>query len=138
MAMLVSGCAGNKVARREAKLERQHQAWLALPEYSTEIMSDPPGARIEVDGNYIGEAPVKYTWGRYKYMYFTDRPHEVIASPTYKGHCVQRKYYNGGHSYNPFTGMGSVGYNDPIPSKIFFTTALCQQTPSVDVNVNKK
>ena len=56
------------------------------------ILSDPPGARIEVNGNYIGEAPCIATvevmpsgglWGEKM----------IVASPVIDGQQVQTKWF---------------------------------------------
>ena len=92
--------------------------------YTTQVISDPPGARIEVDGAYLGDAPMVITWktlwpggllGGYEF-------HRINALPTHAGHCVQSKTFS-----------GALG--ERLPNRIFFDTGLCRQTPAIDVNV---
>jgi hypothetical protein len=62
--------------------------------YTTKVISDPPGARIEVDGDYIGDAPCEIKWNEWNESsadrVFTEG-HIVRALPIYESHCVQVK-----------------------------------------------
>lgn len=89
-------------------------------QYTIEVESDPPGARIEVDEDYLGQAPKsisvtrKCTKKKFTFaepMFFCD--HILIrALPTRGGHCVQTKILDG---------------DKPIPARLFFDTRLCPQ-----------
>jgi hypothetical protein len=63
----------------------------SLPPVSTKIVSEPPGARIEVNGNYVGVTPVEVTLpqssspGRLKEMIL------IRALPAIPGQQVQEK-----------------------------------------------
>lgn len=98
--------------------------------YTTEVISEPPGARIEVDGSYLGDAPMTIKWNGYYSRRFHDRFHTIKAYPIQAGHCVQIKLFQGGFEYYP-------NNNDPIPEKIFFDMSLCRPKPSLDVNINQ-
>jgi len=47
--LLTSGCATTSIAERMEET------------YTFEIISEPSGAKIEINGNYIGETPLEYT-----------------------------------------------------------------------------
>ncbi len=91
--------------------------------YTTEVISEPPGARIEVDGDYRGDAPLTITWGSR-----TIRPaglsvlHTVKAFPTYEGHYVQTKIIDEDH---------------PFPKRMFFDMRLQPVTPQIDLNIRR-
>jgi len=87
----------------------------------TEVLSEPPGARIEVDQDYIGEAPIKITWegAAFAGRRFSGKDHVVRAIPVEKGHFVQEKRFAGGQ------GLAEAG--DMIPRRIFFDMRLAQE-----------
>ena len=93
-----------------------------------QIISDPPGARIEINEDYIGDAPLTVTIpcdedGQFK------QPTTIRALPTQPGHYVQRKDFPGG---------GLVSWSgDRVPSRVFFDTRLGPVSPDINVNVNE-
>jgi hypothetical protein len=97
-----------------------------------EIISDPAGARIEVNDNYVGDAPITVEIPE-KAGYFTQNT-IIRALPTEGGDYVQAKYFSGSipDAWYPET-VGA--HRDQIPSRIFFDMRLGPVTPSVDVNV---
>jgi hypothetical protein len=72
--------------------------------FSTSVVSSPPGARIEVDNTYIGDAPVDITWDNESSDLFSSG-HTVKASPLYLSQQAQVKSFSPG---------------DKIPKTIFF------------------
>jgi len=72
----------------------------------TTILSDPPRARIEVDNDYVGDAPVQVNLGRYSY--YGSPGITIRATPQGSGY-VQTKFLS------PF---------DPLPSRIIFQMNL--------------
>jgi hypothetical protein len=97
-----------------------------------EILSDPAGARIEVNDNYVGDAPITVEIPQ-RASYFTQNT-VIRALPAEGGDYVQVKYFSGSipDAWYPET----VGvHRDQIPSRIFFDMRLGPVTPSVDVNV---
>jgi hypothetical protein len=95
-------------------------------EYKVEVISDPPGARIEVDEDYVGDAPLTITMlGNTRRQVV--RGYEIRALPIYYGHSVQRKWF-------PPPGM----YTTPatIPKRIFFDMSLARRPDRLDVDVN--
>lgn len=77
---------------------------------TTRFISSPTGARIEVNGSYIGNAPMSYTWpAQYQDgARFRDEL-TVRAYPSGAGQFAQRKFFE------------SHGGNLPlIPARIYF------------------
>ena len=95
-----------------------------------QILSEPPGARIEVNDDYIGEAPCSAqvrcdSEGRF---FETTR---IRALPVGYGY-TQGKYFSGyGQMNNPYL------HSDPVPSRIFFDMRLGPVSPDINVNVNQ-
>lgn len=85
------------------------------------IVSDPPGARIEINEDYIGDAPLdwvaktnpNYNPGTFMIDY------TIRALPTMPGHFVQEKQFKGG---------------DYMPKTILFVMGLGDRTPTINVN----
>jgi hypothetical protein len=88
--------------------------------YYTQIISDPPGARVIVNGSYLGTTPTTISWTTPALNRAFSGHTLVEVLPTEPGHCTQRQ---------PFF------YGDHIPRTMFFDTRLCPQPPSIDVNV---
>jgi hypothetical protein len=92
-------------------------------DYNVEVISDPPGAAIEVNGDYRGRAPcdvkIKGTGNRKIPLLQTT---VVKAIPSRPGDFVQTKYF-----YD----------RDDVPRRLFFKMDLGPATPQVDVNVNQ-
>jgi hypothetical protein len=80
--------------------------------YTTKVMSIPPGARIEVDQDYIGEAPLDVQWEGWGEKGFFSRNHTVTATST--GRRSQTKWFRG--EDNPHL----QDWADPIPKTILF------------------
>jgi PEGA domain len=91
-----------------------------------EILSDPAGARIEVNDNYVGDAPITVEIPQ-SGGYFT-RNTVIRALPTEGGDYVQAKYFSG--SIPDVWYPETVGaHRDQIPSRIFFDVRLGPVTP---------
>jgi len=96
---------------------------------SVQIISSPPGARIEVNGNYVGDAPCtlqipSFAEGRF-------REHTTIrAIPIRGGDYTQSKIFFG---YAAFDNPYLISYR--IPERIFFDMRLGPANPEIDVNV---
>lgn len=81
--------------------------------YTTKVISDPPGARIELDNDYIGDAPLEIQWEGYPATGCFTRNHELRALPIYEGQYTQYKFFDG-------TSLG----RPKIPKTIFFDMKL--------------
>lgn len=86
----------------------------------TRIDSSPPGARIVINSEFVGEAPVFVDLKRY--VSTENRFSRIIvkAMPARDG-CV---------------GAELIDPNRTLPVHMFFDTRLCPITPSVDLNIN--
>lgn len=78
----------------------------------TLVESSPPGARIIVDGEYVGTAPLRVD---------ISSAHRIRANPVTVGGCVQQEHLDNGSR---------------IPKRIFFDTHLCPVPSKLDVNIN--
>jgi hypothetical protein len=80
--------------------------------YTVQVISSPPGAKIEVNNGYVGDAPldIKLTGGALNRR-FTELT-IIRATPSEKGQ-TQSKIF---------------GYSEKIPEKIYFDTDL-QRAP---------
>jgi hypothetical protein len=72
-----------------------------------QIISDPPGARIEVNQDYVGDAPLSISVPE-KDGNFTKET-IIQATPTQQGQYVQSKWFSNGEA---------------IPSRLLFSTGL--------------
>jgi hypothetical protein len=89
------------------------------------VISQPPGARIELNNGYMGETPLSIKVscsldGRFLETVI------VRALPTMEGHYSQTKVFSGGYT---------MIRNDQVPATIFFDMRLGPSNPSIDVNV---
>ena len=90
---------------------------------STEFISDPRGAHIEVNGEYIGDAPLVYSWPR-KYRdgsEFNDKM-TIRALPSGPGQFPQRKFFDSGWN------------KSAIPSRVYFDMHSPAPPPEQDEN----
>ena len=92
---------------------------------AVEIISEPPGARIEVNNEFMGEAPLTINVRSTARGMFKENT-IIRALPVRAGHYVQTKMFIDG-SYVPDPAFSK------IPSKIFFDMRL--GTPDINLNV---
>ena len=81
-----------------------------------EIISDPPGARIEVNGDYIGDAPMKYLVQFSDDLSVWPKTTRILAYPAVDGQYLQHKLYTGGQD---------------LPGRVLFVMSL----ESIDANI---
>jgi hypothetical protein len=89
------------------------------------VISQPPGARIELNGGFMGETPLSIKvpcTNDERFLEFVT----IRALPTVEGHYTQTKFFSGGNT---------VLQNDHVPATIFFDMRLGRSNPSIDVNV---
>lgn len=92
-----------------------------------EVLSEPPGARIEVNDSYVGETPCTIEIPFYSDNRFREQT-VIRALPTRDGY-TQSKFFSGcAHLDNPYLQP------DKIPQRIFFDTRL--RPVSRDFNLN--
>ena len=94
--------------------------------YEMEIFSNPPGVKIEINNEYIGETPLKKIWNGTYSIYDS---YIIKANPNQPGQFVQTKTIEH-HS------TGEVNSLVTLPGKIYFDMNLGPATPAIDVNVN--
>ena len=94
----------------------------------TQIISEPPGARIEINDNYVGDAPITVELAQ-RGDYF-DEDTVVRAIPNVAGDYTQTKRFL---TNDPWYHPGFPG--DKIPWRIFFNMHLVPTTPTTEVNV---
>lgn len=100
--------------------------------HTLNILSDPVGAKIEINGNYIGSAPIQYTFkftaDPYLYpqiIYYNPVVLRIKAYPISEGQYTQNKQL----VINP-------SQKETIPDNIYFDMNLIPHTPSMDININ--
>jgi hypothetical protein len=93
----------------------------------TEIISDPPGAKIEINNQYVGDTPLTIHIQRQYVGGFDDawQSLTITANPIYQGQYVQTKL---------------IWRNVPTPTKIYFNMSLIPvpQQQQINVDVNKQ
>jgi hypothetical protein len=120
-----AGCSSPYVAQTPPPSAYRPVASVPYKDATIEIISDPAGARIEVDDNYVGDAPITVPIPQNSGYFNKDTV--IRALPTEGGDYVQAKHFSG--------ASPDVGSRDRIPSRIFFNMHLGPATPSVNVNV---
>ena len=93
-----------------------------------EIVSEPAGARIEVNDDYVGDAPITVAIPDSNGQFIRDTV--IRALPTEGGDYTQQKSFFGKVEKPYYQRDG-----DQIPSRILFDMHLGPVRPSVDVNV---
>jgi len=89
----------------------------------TEIISDPPGAKIEINSEYVGDTPLStHIVRKYDGFLGSWEGFWITANPTQAGQYVQRKFIVSG---------------EPTPKRVYFNMDLGPVSPQVDVNVNQ-
>ena len=81
-------------------------------QFDVQIMSDPVGARIEINGKYVGDAPLIVKIEGYEDRTFNKNTSIIAADPVYGDEFIQQKYYTG-NTY-------ARELSDKIPEKISF------------------
>ncbi len=90
-----------------------------------EIITEPPGAKILVNEDYIGESPCTITVPASKTGFFTHYT-TIEAMPISAGQRPQLKTFAGGVS---------TSYDDPIPSRIYFNMNIVTRPINIDLSV---
>lgn len=90
------------------------------------VESDPPGARIEVNNDYVGDAPTMIEMLSWRGE--VARPYVIRAIPKKSG-WTQVKVFRFYDRYIP---------SDPVPSRLFFDTELQPPPTNVNLNVDSK
>lgn len=96
--------------------------------YTTKVISKPPGARIELDNDYIGDAPLEIQWEGWLSNGLFTKDHVINALPIYEGQYTQRKFFRG----NAWTW----GSRDPVPKTILFDMNLVRVPSQYEINID--
>jgi len=88
-----------------------------ISSFTVEIVSEPSGAVIEVNDNYVGETPVTIELEGWASTRTFARSHTIVAHPLYEGGYTQVKIFIGWHKPDHT-------YGDPIPEKMYFNMNL--------------
>jgi hypothetical protein len=101
------------------------------PQYQEiQIVSQPPGARIEVNDDYICDAPCSVRVHRDAEGRFFEST-TITAMPVSYGY-TQTKFFMG------FGGLSAPGvYSAAVPARIFFDMNLRPASQDINVNVNQ-
>ncbi len=115
--MFLSGCVTVKSVNKGKCI---NDGWgnMVCNNYEVTFVSEPPGAKIEINNNYIGITPLVYRWHGY---YPREERYTVKAYPSQPGQLVQSKELAVGN----------------LPDKVYFNMNLGPVTPSVNVNINQ-
>jgi len=134
VSLLFGGCADKpappprRVGYTPAAAERPRPP--AAATRAIQIISEPPGARIEMNGDYIGDTPCSVEVPSFADGRFRERT-VIRAIPTRGGDYTQTKFF---HGYAAFNNPYLV--SDRIPQRIFFNMSLGPANPEIDVNVH--
>ena len=134
--LLISSCADDPVSSPQPGVSSAPVQTSPPPQPSTppppqfryqdmRVISQPPGARIELNNGYMGETPLSIKVPCSPDGRFLDTV-IVRALPTMEGHYSQTKVFSGGYT---------MIRNDQVPATIFFDMRLVPSNPSIDVNV---
>jgi len=98
--------------------------------FKVQVETSDPGAKIEVNSDFVGEAPLTITiWGDDDGTFHGDGFTEIRANPVKAGQHVQVKRFANG---------GFFAHEDRIPSRLYFDLNLApvREGPAIEVNVN--
>jgi len=102
--------------------EQWKRSYEPLPKYTStiEVISDPPGARIEVNQDYVGDAPiaieVRTTRGNESFF----KEYTIRALPIIAGQETQTKYFR---------------VYDPVPGRVLFDMNLKRIPGRIELHV---
>lgn len=115
--ILVSGCAN--ISNAYKNTYNRYSYGYNYYSYEVHITSDPSGAKIEWDNNYIGQTPLTYTIsGSNGFL----QSSIIKAYPISTGQYVQTKRIDG---------------FSPVPKNIYFDMSLVPDQQTVNVNINQ-
>jgi len=97
--------------------------------YTVEVVTNPPGAVIEVDGEYMGKSPLTIELQGWSSTKTLARDYTINALPIQSGQYTQTKRLNGW--YEP-----SRHYGNQVPKKIYFDLNLVPAPSKHELNVD--
>jgi len=96
--------------------------------FPVEIVSDPPGAKIEINNDYVGTTPMTVKLEGWEATRTFARRHIIVAHPVLPGQHTQIKMFSG-------WSEPSRTYGDTIPTKIFFNMNLIRTPKEYDIRI---
>jgi hypothetical protein len=119
------GCSSPYVAQKPPQSAYRPVSYES-PTKKVKIVSEPAGARIEINDDYVGDAPITVEIPQWVGRFTKDTV--IRAIPNRAGDYGQSKYFS--------KGSVVVGATEgQIPSRILFDMHLGPSTPTVNVNV---
>lgn len=111
MVLFLSGCETLMGTQAAApSIQPEPKSWIHNSQVITEIISEPPGARIEINSQYVGDTPLKiHIFRAFNGLMNWWDGFTITATPIYVGQRVQRKY---------------VSSDEPTPTRVFFDMRL--------------
>lgn len=102
----------------------------ATQKFPVQIISEPSGAIIEINDNYVGKTPITVELEGWQETRTFFRSHRIVAHPLQAGGYIQ---------YKAFTGFfePSKTYGDTIPEKIYFNMSLTPAPGKHELKINK-
>jgi hypothetical protein len=88
-----------------------------IKSFPVEIISEPLGAKIEINDNYIGATPITIDLEGWESTRTFTRNHTIVAHPLRPGGQTQVKIFTGWHEPDQT-------YGDKVPEKIYFNMNL--------------
>jgi hypothetical protein len=114
---LLSGIVGFAITLFLVGCETMNGYSSSMANFSVEIVSEPSGAVIEINKNYVGRTPLTVGLKGWEATRTFARSHIVVAHPVAAGGQTQTKVFSGW--YEP-----SETYGDTIPVKMYFNMNL--------------
>jgi len=102
----------------------------AVKQFPVKIISEPLGAKIEVNDNYVGETPLTINLEGWESTRTFIRSNTIVAHPVRAGGQTQVKVFSG-------WSQPDQTYGDKIPYKIYFNMDLIRIPEKYDININK-
>jgi len=102
----------------------------ATKNFTVKIISEPSGAKVEVNNNYVGKTPLTIKIEGWRDTQTFIRSYTIIAHPIRAGGETQIKYFMGWH-------QPDKTYGDKIPNTIYFNMNLVRIPEQLNLNINK-
>ena len=116
--MLLSGC------------ETLDSSFASVKQFPVEVISEPSGADVEVNDNYVGKTPLTINIEGWESTRTFNRSNTIVAHPVKAGGQTQVKTFIG-------WSQPDQHYGDKIPNKIYFNMNLIRVPETLDLNINK-
>lgn len=120
-----SGC-----ATKDVSTTKDVSSSSAVKQFSVEIISEPSGAKVEVNDNYVGVTPLTIDLEGWESTRTFTRRCTIVAHPVRAGGQTQVKVFSG-WSHPDHT------YGDKIPNRIYFNMNLIRIPEQLDLHIKK-